>query len=184
MHAELTRRVYAGDADCRYGRRAVKALVWLSACALLVGVPAAQAQQVLAASSSPPPPGSALPPPGINDPGAKPQSVPLPSTGIPPSVAPAARQQGGSGDSTNVSVRTDANGDTIEEYRRNGSVYMVRITPRNGVTQTYKVDSSNGNLMHDPKLGPVSPVYYDIYKWGGPKKPAGGEPAEASTSSQ
>jgi hypothetical protein len=48
----------------------VNAFVWFSACALLFGVPAAQAQQVLAASSTAPPPGSALPPPGINDPGA------------------------------------------------------------------------------------------------------------------
>jgi hypothetical protein len=71
----------------------------------------------------------------------------------------------------------------VEEYRRNGSVYMVRVTPKNGVTQTYKVnDNPNGNLMHDPKAGPVSPVYYDIYKWGGPKKPAKGAPAGASTS--
>ncbi|HET7221596.1 MAG TPA: DUF2782 domain-containing protein [Rhodanobacteraceae bacterium] len=162
----------------------MKALVWFSACTLLLGVPLAQAQQVLAASSSAPPPGSALPPPGINDPGAKPQSVPLPSTGIPPSIAPAARQRNGNGDSTNVSVRTDANGDTIKEYRRNGSVYMVRVTPKHGVTQTYMVNSPNGSLMHDPKLGPVSPVYYDIYKWGGPKKPASSAAAEASTSGQ
>ncbi len=147
-----------------------------------MGLPPAQAQQVLAASSSAPPPGSALPPPGINEPGAKPQSVPLPSNGIPPSVAPAARQKGGNGDSTNVSIPTDANGDTIEEYRRGGTVYMVRVTPRQGVTQTYMVNNnSNGSLTHDPKMGPVSPVYYDIYKWGGPKKPAGSAPAAASS---
>lgn len=161
----------------------MKVLPWLAAVALLLGLPAAQAQQVLAhASSSPPPPGSALPPPGINDPGAKPQDVPLPSTGIPPSVAPAARN--GGRDSTNVTTRTDANGDTIEEYRRGGQVIMVRVKPKHGVTQTYKVDNANGSLVHDPNQGPVSPVYYDIYKWGGPKKPAGSAPAKASTSGQ
>ncbi|MDE2497969.1 MAG: DUF2782 domain-containing protein [Xanthomonadaceae bacterium] len=161
----------------------MKVLAWLAASALLLGVPNAQAQQVLAhASSAPPPPGSALPPPDINDPGAQPQSVPLPSTGIPPSVAPAGRD--GGRDSTNVTTRTDANGDTIEEYRRGGQVIMVRVTPRHGVTQTYKVNNSNGSLVHDPNQGPVSPVYYDIYKWGGPKKPAGSAPAEASTSGQ
>ncbi|HJR11440.1 MAG TPA: DUF2782 domain-containing protein [Rhodanobacteraceae bacterium] len=161
----------------------MKVLAWLAASALLLGAPNAQAQQVLAhASSAPPPPGSALPPPDINDPGAKPQAVPLPSTGIPPSVAPAGRD--GGRDSTNVTTRTDANGDTIEEYRRGGQVIMVRVTPRHGVTQTYKVDNSNGSLVHDPSQGPVSPVYYDIYKWGGPKKPAGSAPAEASTSGQ
>lgn len=160
----------------------MKALVWFSAWAMLFGMPVAQAQQVLAASSTAPPPGSALPPPGINEPGAKPQSVPLPSTGIPPSVAPAARPKDSHGDSTNVSIRTDANGDTIEEYRRGGTVYMVRVTPKNGVTQTYMVNNNaNGSLTHDPKMGPVSPVYYDIYKWGGPKKPAGSAPAAASS---
>jgi hypothetical protein len=161
----------------------VKLLPWLAAGALLLALPGAHAQQVLAhASSAPPPPGSALPPPDINDPGTKPQSVPLPSTGIPPSVAPAARGKDGGGDSTNVTTRTDANGDTIEEYRRGGQVTMVRVTPKHGVTQTYKVNNSNGSLVRDPNQGPVSPVYYDIYKWGGPKKPANSAPAEASTS--
>lgn len=149
----------------------MKAKLGLAACAALLVASALWAQ------SAPPPPGSALPPPGINDPGAKPQSVPLPSTGIPPSEAPAARQQQGHGDSTNITTRTDANGDTIEEYRRGGAVYMVRVTPKHGVTQTYKVDSPNGSLTHDPKLGPVAPVYYDLYKWGGKAKP----PASASS---
>jgi hypothetical protein len=166
------------------GRRSVKTKLWLIACALLLGVPSAWAQQVLAAASAPPPPGSALPPPGINDPGAKPRSIPLPSTGIPPSEAPAARQQSGHGDSTNVSTTTDANGDTIQEYRRGGKVYMVRIKPRHGVTQTYYYDRNpSGSLTHDPALGPVSPVYYDIYKWGKPRKtaPAAGTPAAATS---
>lgn len=149
----------------------MKAQLWLAACALGLVLPMAQAQ------NAPPPPGSALPPPGINDPGAKPQSVPLPSTGIPPSEAPAARQQQGHGDSTNITTRTDANGDTIEEYRRGGAVYMVRVTPKHGVTQTYKVNNTNGDLVHDPKLGPVGPVYYDLYRWGGKTK----APASASS---
>lgn len=160
----------------------MKAWAWLIAGALLLAWPAAQAQEVLAhASSAPPPPGSALPPPGIDDPGARPQSVPLPSTGIPPSVAPAARAQGGNGDSTNVAVHTDANGDTIQEYSRNGSVYMVRVTPKNGVTQTYMINQPGSNKPHDPRLGPVAPVYYDIYKWGGAKKPAKDNSGSAGT---
>ena len=163
----------------------MKVLPWLAAIALLLVLPGVQAQQVLAhASSAEPPPGSALPPPDINDPGEKPQNVPLPSTGIPPSVAPAGRN--GGRDSTNITTRTDANGDTIEEYRRGGQVIMVRVTPKHGVTQTYRVNNANGSLVHDPNQGPVSPVYYDIYKWGGPKKPAKGSsaPAGASTSGQ
>lgn len=155
---------------------------WILAAAVLV-LPVANAQNVLAASSAPPPPGSALPPPGINEPGAKPQSVPLPDTGIPPSVAPAARNNGTDATSPGVSVHTNANGDTIEEYRRGGRVYMVRVIPKNGVTQTYHYNSTNGSLVHDPKLGPVSPVYYDIYKWGKPSRPASqSAPAQPSSS--
>lgn len=155
----------------------MKALLWLTAGALLLAVPMAHAQQqVLArASSTAPPPGSALPPPGINEPGA--QAVPLPSTGIPPSVAPAARAKDGNGDSTNVAVHTNEAGDNIEEYSRNGSVYMVRVTPKHGVAQTYMINPAGSNQMHDPKLGPVSPVYYDIYKWGKPRPPASAESA-------
>ncbi len=148
----------------------MKLLISLVACALLLGLSVARAQDVLAAASAPPPAGSALPPPGINDPGAKPQSVPLPDTGIPPSVAPAARQQAGHGDSTNVTTQTDAAGDTVVEYRRGGKVYMVRITPKHGITQTYYYGSPSGSLMHDARQGPVAPVYYDIYKWGNPRK--------------
>jgi hypothetical protein len=140
----------------------------------------AQAQQVLAAaSSSAPPPGSALPPPGINDPGEKPTAVPLPDTGLKPSLAPAARQQDANGTTADVTAHTEPDGDRVEEYRRNGTVYMVRITPRHGVTQTYMYNSPDGSLMHDSKLGPVSPVYYDLYKWGKPRKPAGSAAASA-----
>jgi hypothetical protein len=162
-------------------RQAVKTQAWWILATAVLAMPAAHAQNVLAASSAPPPPGSALPPPGINAKGTKPQAVPLPDTGIPPSVAPAARQDA-NGQTSGVSVSTNANGDTIEEYRRGGRVYMVRIIPKNGVTQTYHYDSTNGSLVHDPKLGPVSPVYYDIYKWGKPSQPASGAPAEGSTS--
>ena len=160
----------------------MKTHVWWILATAVLAMPVARAQRVPAASSAPPP-GSALPPPGINEPGAKPQSVPLPDTGIPPSVAPAARQRDATGQTSGVSVRTDASGDTIEEYRRGGRVYMVRIIPKNGITQTYHYDSTNGSLVHDPKLGPVSPVYYDIYKWGKPSPPASqSAPAQPSSS--
>lgn len=164
----------------------MKTCVWWMLAAAILAIPAGHAQTVLAASSAPPPPGSALPPPDINDPGSKPQSVPLPDTGIAPSVAPAAREQDANGQTSTVSVHTNATGDTVEEYRRGGRVYMVRVTPKHGVTQTYMYNSPDGNLMHDPKLGPVSPVYYDIYKWGKPHKPAsddsGAQPAQPSSS--
>jgi hypothetical protein len=155
-------------------RCVVKPMLMLAGGALLLALPVARGQTVLAHSSStPPPPGSALPPPGINDPGAKPQQIPLPSLGIPPSVAPAAQQGDGNGQPPpDVAVSTDTHGDKVETYSRNGHVYMVRVTPKNGVAQTYYYDNPNGSLMRDSKTGPVAPVYYTIYKWGGPRKPA------------
>ncbi|HET7931859.1 MAG TPA: DUF2782 domain-containing protein [Rhodanobacteraceae bacterium] len=146
----------------------------LAGCAVLFALPAAHAQTVLAhASSSAPPPSSALPPPGINDAGPATQSIPLPSTGLRPSVAPAAQQRDGKGEAPpDVAVTTNTNGDTVETYSRNGHAYMVRVTPKHGVPQTYHYDNANGSLVHDPRLGPVAPVYYTLYKWGGAAKPA------------
>jgi hypothetical protein len=122
-------------------------------------------------ADAPPAKGSGLPPPGINDPGPKQSSIPLPSTSIPPSIAPAARGDNGDQAPT-VSVHTESNGDTVEEYRRGATLYMVRITPKNGVTQTFMVNGGTGKLIRDPRMGPVDPVYYTIYKWGAPPKPA------------
>lgn len=175
----------------------MKTLAWSIACALLLSLPAAHAQQVLAASSAPPPPalGSGLPPPGINDAGtppasapakpargsapvarpvetaAAPENVPLPDTGIPPSIAPAAREAEGHGDSTNVPSRTDAGGNTLQETGRGGHVNSVKYTPNFGVTQIYHNNNPDGSLVRDPNLGPVTPVYYDIYTWGAGPKP-------------
>lgn len=152
----------------------MRVALWLAGCALLLALPTAQAQTVLAhASSVSPPAGSAPPPPGLHDAGAQPQSIPLPSTGIRPSVAPAARQHDADGQTPpDVAITTKANGDTVETYSRNGHVYMMRVTPKHGVPQTYHYDNPNGSLVHDPRLGPVAPVYYTIYKWGGAAKPA------------
>lgn len=127
----------------------------------------ASAQQ--SAPSSFPAKGSGLPPPGINDPGVKQSSIPLPSTSIPPSIAPAARAANGDQAST-VSVHKEDNGDTVEEYRRGATLYMVRITPEHGLTQTFMVNGGTGQLIRDPRMGPVDPVYYTIYQWGGPSK--------------
>ena len=145
----------------------------LLAAALLLALPAVRAQTILAASSAPPPPRSGLPPPGIDDPGVK-SAVPLPSTGIPPSEAPAARAANGAQAPT-VTVHKEANGDTVEEYRRGGDLYMVRITPAHGPTQTFISHSVDGRLTRDPRQGPVDPVYYTLYQWDKPPTPAGGE---------
>ncbi|MGN6313050.1 MAG: DUF2782 domain-containing protein [Rhodanobacteraceae bacterium] len=128
----------------------------------------AQTQVLATAHSAPPPPRSGLPPPDINDKGV--QSIPLPSNSIPPSEAPSLRAANGEQAPT-VAVKTEANGDTVEEYRHGATLYMVRITPKNGVTQTFMVNGGTGKLIRDPRMGPVDPVYYTIYQWGAPPKP-------------
>jgi hypothetical protein len=55
----------------------------------------------------------------------------------------------------------------VEEYRYNGQIYMVKITPRVGVPY-YLIDSDgDGNLDTSPSKGldPVKPVYWKIKEW-------------------
>jgi Protein of unknown function (DUF2782) len=102
-----------------------------------------------AASSSAPPPHSATDLPAMQDDGGAPHDA---GGKAPPQVS--VHKQGD---------------DTVEEYRQGGRLYMVRITPKNGIPQTYMADES-GKLRHDERDGPVSPVYYKIYEWGAPPK--------------
>ena len=63
-----------------------------------------------------------------------------------------------------VTIRRDENV-TIEEYRREGQVYMVRVTPTNGIAYEYLDTDGDGRLEGDPKEGPMQPVYYTLYEW-------------------
>ena len=57
---------------------------------------------------------------------------------------------------------------TIEEYRSNGKVYMVKITPKKGVPYYYIDTDGDGKLELDPSqqaLNPVQPVYWKIKEW-------------------
>lgn len=57
---------------------------------------------------------------------------------------------------------------TIEEYRMNGQVYMVKITPKGGVPY-YLIDTDgDGQFDYDaqnPALAPVQPVFWKIKEW-------------------
>ena len=55
--------------------------------------------------------------------------------------------------------------DTVEEYRENGRVWMIRIVRPTGPTQTFFANDGSGRLVRDPDEGPVSPVYYTLYEW-------------------
>ena len=55
--------------------------------------------------------------------------------------------------------------DTVEEYRENGKVWMIRIVPPNGPNRIFMDNTGTGRLSRDPKLGPIDPVYYTVYEW-------------------
>jgi hypothetical protein len=54
---------------------------------------------------------------------------------------------------------------TVQEYSRNGRVYMVVVTPRGGVAQTYMVDPE-GRLVDEHGQKPARPVMYKVLEWG------------------
>lgn len=139
------------------------------------------------------------PPPGLNDPGVKPgepdrsgqkpvdrpvtydeaqdgKSTPATSDaqGVRSPVDLPAMQDHGAVDARGqqapqVTVRQQGD-DRVEEYRTGGRLFMVVVTPKNGVPQTYMADP-DGKLHNDPKNGPVNPVYYKVYEWGAAPKP-------------
>jgi len=57
---------------------------------------------------------------------------------------------------------------TIEEYRFNGQVYMVKITPKVGIPYYYIDTDGDGKLELDADkqaLNPVQPVYWKVKEW-------------------
>ena len=65
-----------------------------------------------------------------------------------------------------VTIREEEN-QTVEEYRYNGVVYMVKVTPKRGIPY-YLVDSDgDGNLetVPDKGIAPVQPVHWKIKEW-------------------
>lgn len=53
----------------------------------------------------------------------------------------------------------------VEEYRRNGKVWMVRYVPKEGVPYTFIDSDGDGRLEGDPREGRIQPVYFTIYEW-------------------
>jgi len=61
------------------------------------------------------------------------------------------------------SVRTEDNGDVIEEYRVAGQLRIVKVTPPRG--PAYYLIDDNGDGRMDRGKGEVKPVYYKLYGW-------------------
>jgi hypothetical protein len=56
----------------------------------------------------------------------------------------------------------------IEEYRMNGRVYMIKVTPEEGVPYYYVDTDGDGQLELDvdqQALNPVQPVHWKIKEW-------------------
>jgi hypothetical protein len=64
-----------------------------------------------------------------------------------------------------VSIRTEGNGDRVEEYRQNGRIYMVKVTPSRGPAYYLMDTDGNGKLNRDDRDPRVSPVHWTIYEW-------------------
>lgn len=64
-----------------------------------------------------------------------------------------------------VAVRTEANGDVIEEYRVGSVLRMVKVTPVRGPAYYLVDENGDGLLDRSRGEGPVSPVYFKIYGW-------------------
>ena len=133
-------------------------------------IPVAMAGLLLAAAAqAQTKPATELPPPSINDPGVEP---------APPATAPQPAEPthdalpGGvvSHDESPPTVKIRRQGeDIVQEYSHGGKVYMIKVIPAKGVTQTYRDVNNDGRLDLEPGQAPVAPVYYTLYEWGKPK---------------
>jgi hypothetical protein len=133
----------------------------------------------------------APPPPGMNDPGV--QATPPPPAPKAPaksSASPASKNGQVSADTEatlsqpatttpatsdaqprdpngnappQVKVRTEGD-QTIQEYSRSGQVYMVVVTPKGGIPQTYMIDQKGAWTNQAGEH--VKPVMYKVIEWG------------------
>lgn len=66
-----------------------------------------------------------------------------------------------------VAVRTESNGDVIEEYRVGGQMRMVKVTPSRGAAY-YLIDQNGDGRLDASKSNEennISPVYWKLYGW-------------------
>ncbi|MBB5207570.1 DUF2782 domain-containing protein [Chiayiivirga flava] len=124
----------------------------LLSCLLLAGACAAQAAEP--APVPPPPPIDRDAPP--REAAAAPPDGTLPDKIVLPPSDEAAPQ---------VTIRSEDNGDTVEEYRINGQITMVKVRPKRGIPYTMMDTNGDGRLDRSDSNAPVGPVYYTIYEW-------------------
>jgi len=64
-----------------------------------------------------------------------------------------------------VTIREIDNGDTVEEYRINGRLSMVKVRPLRGAPYMLLDTNGDGRLDRRDTEGPVAPVYWTLYEW-------------------
>ncbi|WP_142125963.1 DUF2782 domain-containing protein [Pseudoxanthomonas sp. 3HH-4] len=64
-----------------------------------------------------------------------------------------------------VAVRTEKNGDVIEEYRVAGNLRMVKVTPSRGAAYYLYDSDGDGRLDKSKDNSDISPVYWKLYGW-------------------
>ena len=129
---------------------------------------------------------SVPPPPGMNDPGVKAVAPPTsasqnsnPMTREPPPLPEVQGAASGGREAQLPQIRVRQEGDnTIQEYSHSGQVYMVVVTPKHGLQQTYMVDPQ-GRLIDEHGKREVAPAMYKVLEWG-KSKPAAADSSEAS----
>jgi len=123
----------------------------MKTAALLAAASLLLASGAFAQSSAPS--NNVPPPPGMNDPGVQAVAPPARTRTAPATTQsgsnqpalPTMQDGGNAGNSKQMSLppqvttRQEA-GDEVQEYRHNGMLYMVVVTPKNGIPQTYNVD--------------------------------------------
>lgn len=120
--------------------------------------------------AAPPDLGPALPPPALHDPGVRASAPAASSAGSPMAPAavtlPSMHDDGTGHDEAATEVTIHQRGDdSVQEYWRAGQLYMVVVTPKNGVPYSYMVDPQ-GRWVDEHGQKPMRPVMYKILEWG------------------
>lgn len=85
-----------------------------------------------------------------------PKLEPLPETPPPPQIPIDPSQE------PQITIRQRGT-DRVEEFRVNGKLYMVRVTPPGGTPYILLDQSGGGNFM--PSNGPADPLNFSVPMW-------------------
>ena len=66
-------------------------------------------------------------------------------------------------DGAEETVRTEANGDVVTEYRIDGRLRALKVEPSRGAT--YYLFDRDGDGVVDSDRDGVSPVYFKLFEW-------------------